>query len=165
MNYAAEIDRAIEGEQLASALTLAEQWLVDAPEEADAWSKLGHVHEMREDFMEARSAVSVALKISPDYPPYLFKHGYIEYRLGNYADAANFFGRCVARSEIIQDGYYLDAARIAQARCLWLDGRGQLAVSVVAVAATTAATWLEQRFTKDDVIRAISGSGPALDLG
>ncbi|NGZ84200.1 hypothetical protein [Duganella aceris] len=84
-----------------------------------------------------------------------------EYRLGNYADAANAFGCCVARSEIIQDGYYLDAARIAQARCLWLDGQGQLAARVVAAAATSAATWLDKRYTRDDVIMAIGGSAAA----
>jgi tetratricopeptide (TPR) repeat protein len=120
MNYAIEIDQAIDGEELAIASTLAEQWTAAAPEDAAAWSKLAHVHEMTEDFAKASNAASVALKVSPGYPPYLFKKGYAEYRLGNYADAATSFALCVASSEIAHDGYYLDAARIAQARC---DGR------------------------------------------
>ncbi|MFS2004082.1 tetratricopeptide repeat protein [Duganella sp. CT11-25] len=156
MKYAVEIDRAIDSEQLASALTLAEQWIVAAPEDASAWSKLAHVHEMSEDFAKASSAVSVALKISPEYPPYLFKKGYVEYRLGNYTDAARSFGRCVARSEITRDGYYLDAARIAQARCLVLDGRASLAVTVIASAAANSATWLDKRFSKEDVMKSIN---------
>lgn len=52
MNYAFEIDRAIDSEQLASALALAEQWVVAAPEHAAAQSKLVHVHEMNDDFAE-----------------------------------------------------------------------------------------------------------------
>lgn len=110
---------------------------------------------MMEDFARAGNAASVALKISPDYPPYLFNQGYFEYRLGNYADAANWFGRCVERSEISHDGYCLDAARIAQARCLVLDGRADLAARLIGSAAEHAATWLDQRFSKDDVMQAI----------
>ncbi|WP_445233250.1 hypothetical protein [Duganella rhizosphaerae] len=155
MNYALEIDRAIDDERLASALTLAEQWVVVAPEDADAWSKLAHVHEMNEDFANASGAVAVALKISPEYPPYLFKQGYVEYRLGNFAAAANVFGLCVERSETIHDGYYLDAARIAQAKCLVLDGRASLAVDVIASAATGSATWLDKRLSKEDVVKSI----------
>lgn len=155
MNYAIEIDREIDSEQLASALTLAERWVAAAPEDAGAWSKLAHVHEMHDDFSRASSAVSMALKISPDYPPYLFKQGYVDYRLGNYAAAADSFGTCVARSEIIHDGYYLDAARIAQARCLVLDGRDDLALNVIASAAASSATWLDKRFSKEDVMKSI----------
>ena len=40
MNYATEIDRAIDGDQLASAMTLAEQWVAAQPDDANAWSKL-----------------------------------------------------------------------------------------------------------------------------
>lgn len=155
MNYAVEIDRAIDSEQLEAALVLAEQWIVTAPEEAGAWSKLAHVHEMSEDFAKAGGAVSVALKISPEYPPCLFKKGYVEYRLGNYTDAAHCFGLCATESEISHDGYYLDAARIAQARCLVLDGRASLAADVIAAAATESATWLEKRFSRDDVMKSI----------
>jgi Flp pilus assembly protein TadD len=155
MNYAVEIDRKIESEQLAAALTLAERWITAAPEDAAAWSKLAHVHEMNDDFSEASNAVSEALTISPGYPPYLFKLGYVEYRLGNYEAAANSFGACVARSEVTHDGYYLDAARIAQARCLVLDGYGALAVIILAPTAASSATWLDQRFSKEDVMKSI----------
>lgn len=155
MNYATEIDRAIDDEQLATALGLAEQWIAAAPEDAAAWSKLAHVHEMTEDFEKASSAASAALKISPGYPPYLFKKGYAEYRLGKYEDAANSFALCVERSEITHDGYYLDAARIAQARCLVLDGRADLAVNAIASAASNAATWLDRRFSKEEVMESI----------
>lgn len=155
MNYAIEIDRAIDDEQLTTALALAEQWIAAAPEDAAAWSKLAHVHEMTEDFAKASNAASAALKISPDYPPYLFEKGYFEYRLGKFLDAASSFGLCVERSEAIHDGYYLDAARIAQARCFVLDGRADLAVSVISPAAEDSATWLDKRFSKADVMKSI----------
>lgn len=155
MNYASEIDRAIDSERLASALTLAEQWVVAAPEHAGAWSKLAHVHEMNDDFAKASDAVSMAIKFSPDYLPYLFKQGYVQYRLGNYADAANAFGLCLAQSEITRDGYYLDAARLAQARCLVLDGSAHLAADVIATTAASSATWLDKRYTKEDVVKFI----------
>lgn len=158
MNYALEIDRAVDSEQLASALTLAEQWVVDAPDDDRAWSKLAHVYEMNEDFANASRAVSVALRISPEYPPYLFRKGYVEYRLANYKEAADSFERCVARSETMQDSYYLDAARIAQARCLVLDGSAHLAADAIASAATSSATWLEKRFSKEDVLKSIPGA-------
>lgn len=158
MSYANEIDRAIDGEQLALALSLAEQWVAAAPEDAGACSKLAHVYEMSEDFAKASMAVSAALKISPDYPPYLFKKGHAEYRLGNYEDAANAFVLCVARSEVTQDHYYLDAARIAQARCLVLNGRAGLAVDVIASAAAGSATWLDKRFSKEEVLTSIQSA-------
>ena len=155
-NYSIEIDRAIDDERQAAALALAEQWVAAAPDDAGSWSKLAHVHEMNEDFAEASRAVGAALKISPQYPPYLFDQGYIEYRLGNYAGAANAFGRCVVASELLLDGYCLDAARIAQARCLLLDGRKELAVIAIDSAAESSATWLDQRYTKEDVLKAIT---------
>jgi tetratricopeptide (TPR) repeat protein len=155
MNYTTEIDRAIDDEQLSTALALAERWIAAAPEDAAAWSKLAHVHEMTEDFSNASSAMSVALKISPDYPPYLFKKGYFEYRLGHFSAAAISFLLCVERSEAIHDGYYLDAARIAQARCFVLDGRADLAASVISPAAEDSATWLDKRFSKADVMKTI----------
>lgn len=159
MNYSVEIDRAIDDERQAAALALAEQWVAAAPDVADSWSKLAHVHEMNEDFAEASRAVAAALKISPRYPPYLFEQGYIEYRLGNYADAANAFAKCVVRSELMLDGYYLDAARIAQARCLLLDRRADLALIAIDAAAEGSATWLDQRFSKEDVLKAIKPAG------
>jgi len=67
MNYATEIDRAIEDEQIATALTLAEQWVANALKMPLHWSKLAHVHEMTEDFAKAGSAASRALKVSPDW--------------------------------------------------------------------------------------------------
>jgi len=85
----------------------------------------------------------------------LFKKGYAEYRLGQYADAANSFALCVVSSEIMHDGYYLDAARIAQARCLVLDSRAELAVRVIASAASNSATWLDRRFSKEEVMESI----------
>jgi len=103
----------------------------------------------------AGSAASRALKVSPDYPPYLFKKGYAESHLGQYADAANSFALCVVSSEIMHDGYYLDAARIAQARCLVLDSRVELAVQVIASAASNSATWLDRRFSEEEVMESI----------
>ena len=111
--------------------------------------------QVSEDFAKANSAVSVGLRISPEYPPYLFKKGYVEYRLGIYKDAANSFALCAARSEITHDDFYLDAARIAQARCLVLDGSAHLAADVIARADTSSATWLDRRFSKDDVMKSI----------
>lgn len=46
--------------------------LAEAPEAHAAWGNLAHVHEMRDDFAKASKAVSEALRITPDYPPYLF---------------------------------------------------------------------------------------------
>ena len=155
MNYAIEIDRVIDDEQLATAFALAEQLITAAPDNAEAWSKLAHVHEMNEDFAKASNAASAALKISPDHPAFLFKKGYLKYRLGSYVDAANLFGLCVERSEAIHDAYYLDAARIAQARCLVLDGCAELAANVIALAEANSATWLDKRFSKQEVLESI----------
>lgn len=79
------------------------------------------------DYGQASSAVREALRIAPDYPPYLFEQGYIEYRRANYAHVASAFSLCVERSEVMLDGFYLDATRIAQALCLVLDGRADMA--------------------------------------
>ncbi|WP_130300789.1 MULTISPECIES: hypothetical protein [unclassified Duganella] len=160
MNYALEIDRAIDGDDLVGARDLAGQWVADAPGEAEAWSKLAHVHEMSEDFVQASNAVAQALNISPDYLPYLFEQGYIAYRLQNYAHAESAFGRCVERSEMARDNFYLDAARIARARCLVLDGRASLAAIVIADAAADSAAWLDGRFSKEDVMKSILGARP-----
>lgn len=157
MNYATEIDRAIDSDELARALTLAEQWIAEAHDEDAAWSKLAHVHVMREDYGRASGAVREALRIAPDYLPYLFEQGYIEYRLANYAQAASAFGLCVERSEVTQDGFYLDAARIAQARCLLLNGRADMAAKIITLASAGSATWLDGRFTKEDVANSIQG--------
>jgi tetratricopeptide (TPR) repeat protein len=155
MNYATEIDRAIDSDELARALTVAEQWIAETPADDAGWSKLAHVHVMGDDFGLASSAVREALRIAPDYPPYLFEQGYIEYRLANYAPAASAFGLCAERSELMQDGFYLDAARIAQARCLLLDGRADMAANIIALASPGSATWLDGRFAKEDVANSI----------
>jgi len=68
MNYATEIDRAIDSDELARALTVAEQWIAETPDDDAAWSKLAHVHVMGGDFGLASSAVREALRIAPDYP-------------------------------------------------------------------------------------------------
>ncbi|NVM77705.1 tetratricopeptide (TPR) repeat protein [Duganella sp. SG902] len=163
MNYALEIDRAIENEDPALALALAERWVAEAPETHAAWGNLAHVHEMRDDFAKASQAVSEALRITPDYPPYLFEQGYIAYRLGNYTQAERAFGLCVEQSEMTHDNFYLDAARIARARCLVLDGRASLAAKVIADAAGDAAAWLDGRFSKEDVLTSIRAAtqGPS----
>lgn len=158
MSYAIDIDRAVDGEDQATALSLAEQWVAAAPGNAAAWSKLAHVHGIGDDFQQANVAASEALRISPDYQPYLFEKGYIEYRMGNQAEAAHAFAACVKQAELTNDSFYLDAARIAQARCLALDGRARLAANVIAAAAPDSATWLDGRFSKEEVLKLISGS-------
>ncbi|MHA4867216.1 tetratricopeptide repeat protein [Duganella sp. PWIR1] len=155
MNYAIDIDRAVEDEDQATALRLAEQWVTDAPEDAAAWGKLAHVHEMDGNLPQANIAATEALRISPDYQPYLFEKGYIEYRLANYAEAAQAFAACGEQAELTNDSFYLDAARIAQARCLALGGQTRLAADVIAAAAPGAATWLDGRFSKEDVLKLI----------
>lgn len=65
MNYAIDIDRAVDGDDQATALSLAELWVAAAPEDAAAWSKLAHVHGIGEDFPKANTAASQALRISP----------------------------------------------------------------------------------------------------
>jgi len=55
----------------------------------------------------------------------------------------------------MQDGFYLDAARIAQARCLLLDGRADMAANIIALASPGSATWLDGRFAKEDVADSI----------
>ncbi|WP_343732297.1 hypothetical protein [Duganella sp.] len=158
MNHELEISRAVDREDLAHALALAEQWVAEAPEADAAWGKLAHVHEMRDDLVKASHAVAEALRILPDHPPYLFEQGYIAYRLGHYAQAEGAFGLCIEKSETAHDGFYLDAARIARARCLVLDGRPSLAADVIADAAADSATWLDGRFTKADVLNSIPGA-------
>ncbi|SDF37938.1 MULTISPECIES: hypothetical protein [unclassified Duganella] len=156
MNYAIDIDRAVDGEDQATALSLAKQWVAAAPEDAAAWCKLAHVHGIGEDFQKADIAASEALRISPDSQPYLFEKGYIAYRMGNQAEAARAFAACAEQAGLADDSFYLDAARIAQARCLVLDGRSQLAAAVIAAAAPDAATWLDGRFSKEDVLKLIA---------
>ncbi|WP_373988377.1 hypothetical protein [Duganella sp. BuS-21] len=153
MNYAIDIDRAVEDEDQATALQLAEQWVADAPEDAAAWGKLAHVHEMGGDLLRANIAATEALRISPDDQPYLFEKGYIEYRLANYAEAAHAFSACVEQAEMTDDSFYLDAARIAQARCLALRGQIRLAADVIAAAVPGSATWLDGRFSREDVVK------------
>lgn len=80
------------------------------------------------------------------------------YRLGNYARAERAFGLCIEQSQMTHDGFYLDAARIARARCLALNGRASLAVEVIADAATDSATWLDRRFSKDEVVKSLIGA-------
>lgn len=158
MNYAIDIDRAVDGDDQATALSLAEQWVAAAPEDAAAWSKLAHIHGIGEDFPRANTAASQALRISPDSQPYLFEKGYIAYRMGNQTEAARAFAACVEQAGMTDDSFYLDAARIAQARCLVLDGRARLAADVIAAAAPEAATWLDGRFSKEDVLKLIASS-------
>lgn len=158
MNYAIDIDRAVDGDDQATALSLAEQWVAAAPEDAAAWSKLAHVHGIGADFPKANIAASEALRISPDYQPYLFEKSYIAYRMGNQTEAARAFAACVEQAGMTDDSFYLDAARIAQARCLVLAGRSRLAADVIAAAAPDAATWLDGRFSKGDVLKLIASS-------
>lgn len=158
MNYAIDIDRAVDGDDQATALSLAEQWVAAAPGNAAAWSKLAHVHGVGEDFPKANIAASEALRISPDSQPYLFEKGYIAYRMGNQTEAARAFAACVEQAGMTDDSFYLDAARIAQARCLVLDGRSRLAADVIAAAAPEAATWLDGLFSKEDVLKLIASS-------
>ena len=152
------IDRAVDGDDQATALSLAEQWVAAAPEDAAAWSKLAQVHGIGEDFPKANTAASEALRISPHSQPYLFEKGYIACRMGNHAEAAHVFAACAVEAELTNDSFYLDAARIAQARCLALDGRARLAADVIAAAAPDAATWLDGQFSKEDVLKLIARS-------
>lgn len=55
----------------------------------------------------------------------------------------------------MQDGFYLDAARIAQVRCLVLDGRADIAANIIALVSAGSATWLDGRFSKEDVANLI----------
>lgn len=117
-----------------------------------------HIHGIGEDFPKADIAATKALRISPDSQPYLFEKGYIAYRMGNQAEAARAFAACVEQAGMTDDSFYLDAARIGQARCLVLDGRSRLAADVIAAAAPDAATWLDGRFSKEDVLKRIASS-------
>lgn len=144
---AKQIDAEIGSQRLPEALALAKAWTLDEPDDALAWSKLAVVCQLTDSLNDAIQAISRSIALRPDHPPYLFELGYLEYRVHNLDAAAKAFERCTQASLAMDDDYYLDAARVAQAQCLLQAGRTHEAAEVIACAAQDAATWLGGRQT------------------
>ncbi|MBJ9964512.1 tetratricopeptide repeat protein [Burkholderia seminalis] len=154
-DYASQIDKASRAKNLEEARALALQWTHEDGGSPKAWSKLAYVYELKRDFGSAAASIRKALKLAPRNPSYLFKAGVFEYRRATFESASDEFGRCVRVSIELNDGYYLDAAKIAQARCLIALGRsGQVADLLVDVS-DDAATWLDGRITAQAVRRMV----------
>ena len=137
--FAKQIDAEIGSQRLPEALALAKAWTLNEPDDALAWSKLAVVCQLTDSLNEAIQAISRSIALRPDHPPYLFELGCVEYRTNNLDAAAKAFERCAQASLAMDDDYYLDAARVAQAQCLLLAGRAQEAAKVIACAAQDAA--------------------------
>lgn len=160
MSIDVEIDKATRANP-EDALRLALEWVAQESSNAKAWSKLAHVYEIRHEFKDAISAARKALALKPAHPPYLFKLGCSQFREGSVAEAAVSFELCVKASLDLGDPYYVDSAKVAQARCLLLSGHFQRAVAAVEAASPSAATWLDGRVTVDDILAAAAAAAAA----
>lgn len=163
-DFATQIDQASRAQDLERALTLALQWTREDDRSSKAWSKLAYVHELGRDFGAAAHSIRRALDLAPDNPAYLFKAGVIDYRGASYHAAAAHFRQCVASSLELEDGYYLDAAKIAQARCLVALGRADLVAEIIDDLPDEAATWLDGRMTAQ-AVRRMADRAPGVSFG
>jgi len=139
-----------------SALNLALDWSTSDPENSKAWSKLAYVYEINHHFDKAVDAANTALKLKPNYPPYLFKRGSVQFRAGNTNDAVVSFKQCVKSSMQLGDGYYLDSAKVAQAYCMYKIGKYADAAKVIKPLKHDAGVWLGERLTAEKVMELIS---------
>lgn len=163
-DYATQIDKASRVHDLERALALALEWTREDGRSSKAWSKLAYVHELERDFGSAAYSIRRALDLTPGNPAYLFKAGVIDYRSASYGAAAEHFRQCVAASADLEDGYYLDAAKIAQARCLVAVGRGDLAAHLIDDLPDEAAAWLDGRMTAK-AVRQMATRTPRASFG
>lgn len=163
-DYATQIDKAGRVQDLERALALALQWTREDKRSSKAWSKLAYVHELGRDFDSAADSIGRALDLAPDNPAYLFKAGVIAYRSASYGAAADHFRQCVRLSLELADGYYLDAARIAQARCLVALGRADKVAELIDALPDEAATWLDGRITAQ-AVRRMATRAPRVPFG
>ena len=147
MNYSAKIDDAGRLKDFEGALKLALQWTHEDSRSPQAWSKLAYVHELLRNFISASKSIRKALDLAPNNPAYLFKAGVIAYRSGSHEAAATDFQYCIVASIDADDDYYLDAAKVARARCLIELGLKDKVGAVLVGLPDDAATWLDGRIT------------------
>lgn len=139
-----------------SALILALEWSKVDPENSKAWSKLAYIYEINRHYDKAVGAASVALKLKPNYPPYLFKRGSVQFRVGDLEDAIMSFKQCIKSSVQLGDGYYLDSAKVAQAYCMYQIGEYADAAKVIKQIRPDAGVWLGERLTAKKIMDLIS---------
>lgn len=139
-----------------SALNLALDWSRVDPENSKAWSKLAYVYEINHHFDKAVDAAGIALKLKPNYPPYLFKRGSIQFRVGDMEDAIVSFKKCIKSSIQLGDDYYLESAKVAQAYCMYQVGEYADAAKVINQLKPEAGVWLGERLTAKKVMELIS---------
>lgn len=150
-----EIDKLARLDKTA-ALNLAVEWSRVDPENSKAWSKLAYVYEITHHFDKAVDAASIALKLKPNYPPYLFKRGSIQFRIGDIEDAITSFNQCVKTSVQLDDPYYLDPARVAQAYCMYQIGEYANAARIIHQTRSDTGVWLGERLTAKRVMELIT---------
>ena len=142
-----QIERLARERKLGDALALATEWAGQEPDKSDAWFALAYVHQLMGELAAAHTAVTRALQCRPDDASLLFERGVIEFRLTEYARAAETFNDCANVCRESGDAYYLDAARIAGGRCHLDAGNVHDAAAAIEGLADDAATWLAGRET------------------
>ncbi|WP_150130964.1 tetratricopeptide repeat protein [Janthinobacterium sp. LM6] len=155
MSVSAKINNAVDMDDLDSALELAEAWVKNDQNEHKAWSKLSFVYEVHGNYTNAVCSIKKALSIKNDYPPYYFKLGYNEYKIGNYKEAAEAFSICMTKSTLLNDGYLLNPSKIALAKCCLLSGDLEKASQALSEVPENTGTWLDGRYLAGDIKREI----------
>lgn len=156
MSEAEHIDELVQNRDLPKALKAAYAWTLTDVSNAKAWSKLSYVHSYHRDYLAAAVAAHMAVALEPENPSYLFKLGTAQFKTDHLEEAAVHFGLCAQISLDIEDDFYLDAARIAQARCLLTLGRVNAAAHAIEQAAPGSATVLDyQQLTLGEMQQAI----------
>jgi tetratricopeptide (TPR) repeat protein len=153
------IDAACRENRLDEAKRLAQAWTRNDPLSPAAWSKLARVHELERDYDGAAVAIGRAVELSPEHPPYLFEAGVVDFFRGQFESAETAFNQCVSASVELASGFYLDAAKVARAKCLIACARIDEALGAIEDVADAAAAWLNGRVTAGELRQQVGERG------
>jgi tetratricopeptide (TPR) repeat protein len=137
---------------IAAALAIADEVLVEAPSSLRSWMLRAFVHELAENHAAARADLSSAIELEPKEPHLFYTRGRMSYLLGDFADALEDFSEALRLGQIHENDYYDQEVSFWRAATFVALGNFEAARADLSRVNDGFCTWTNGMLTKADLL-------------
>ncbi len=111
-------DEMARNQDVPGAMALANQLLDEYPGEIKVWMLRGYLHELNEEYEQAKADLTHAIGINSREPDLYYNRGRFAYQLGDFQDAVQDFSKGLDLCDFHNNDYYRDELHFWRAATL-----------------------------------------------
>jgi tetratricopeptide (TPR) repeat protein len=136
------------------AMALADELVIQHPNEMRVWMLQGYLHELNEEYEQAKADLTRAIELNGLEPHLYYSRGRFAFHLDELRDAAQDFSKGLELCEFHKNDYYRDELLFWRALTLLKLGDRQGSLDDLSRLPEDFSTWTDRPQTKQDLLAA-----------